>query len=172
MTNSFLLVCLSSARITDTMWTDPPPVAFSFAGLKLGWSFTCAFSFTTPTFPLGTHVNRRDASPPPHCVTTCRNNSLQSHCDYWGCFFFCCFLRTSLFDPTCCERVGPDFPEALELLGTLIPTILQILCKHYKYENDALRLTAAFLSHSQHEHLKLLIVVVPNNEVVIYRPVL
>lgn len=88
MTNSFLLVCLSSARITDTkskrMWTDPPPVAFSFAGLKLGWSFTCAFSFTTPTFPLGTHVNRRDASPPPHCVTTCRNNSLQSHCDYWG----------------------------------------------------------------------------------------
>lgn len=86
--------------------------------------------------------------------------------------FFCCFLRTALFDPTCCERVGPDFPEALELLGTLIPTILQILCKHYKYENDALRLTAAFQSHSQHEHLKLLIVVVPNNEVVIYRPVL
>lgn len=82
------------------------------------------------------------------------------------------FLRTALFDPTGCERVRPDFPEALEQLGTLIPTILQILCKHYKYENDALRLAAAFLCHSQHEHLKLLIVVVPNNEVVIYRPVL
>lgn len=83
------------------------------------------------------------------------------------------FLLGSLsIDPTCCKRVRPDFPRALEQLGTLIPTVLQILCKRYKYENDALRLAAAFLSPSQHGHLKLLIVVVPNNEVVIYRPVL
>lgn len=113
MTNSFLLVCLSSARITDTkskrMWTDPPPVAFSFAGLKLGWSFTCAFSFTTPTFPLGTHVNRRDASPPPHCVTTCRNNSLQSHCDYWGWVWFFFYGRCSLIRPAVsgCVQTSP-----------------------------------------------------------------
>lgn len=56
--------------------------------------------------------------------------------------------------------------------SALIPTIFQILCKCYKYENDALRLAAAFQSRSKHEHIKLLIVVVLNNEVVIYKPVL
>lgn len=121
------MVKLSDRQLLFSLFTTVPPPFFLYFGLKL----MCCFTFTPlqrPTFPLVTHVNRRDVSPLPHCVTMCRNNGLQSHCDHWG-----VITADALWvgAPICCEWVCPDFPEALEqaLRFDWVPTSFQILCK-------------------------------------------
>lgn len=81
----FFWVCPSSARITDAkskrMWTVPPPLPFSFAGLKFRWSFTCVHFFYNTYLPSSHTCDQTGCF---SSASLCRHNSLQSHCDYRG----------------------------------------------------------------------------------------